>query len=107
MQTPAKDIYIGFNLKVLPGPRRVRGGPSWRSAIQFSESGSHRFGSPSFGSLSEGSDRLYILSLLSNSFFPTRLASRFFRGAPSRREAQPTLLPFGVNDFFSGRRKVW
>jgi len=38
MQTPAKDIYIGFNLKVLPGPRGVRGGPSWRSAIQFSES---------------------------------------------------------------------
>jgi len=38
MQPPAKDSYIGFNLKVLPGPRRVRGGPSWRSAIQFSES---------------------------------------------------------------------
>jgi len=106
MPPPAKDRSIGFNSQSFA---RTPKGP-WRTILAFCY--------PVFREretllclavlrfLSEGSDSLYILSLLSNSFFQTRLASRFFRGAPSRREAQPTLLPLGVNDFFSGWKKV-
>ena len=55
MHPPAKDRGIGFFSKFIRPEGLMRDtlwvplGPSWRSAIQFSESGGRRSGLPSFG----------------------------------------------------------